>query len=205
MIERIEINLLPVEYRVHKKNFEIKSEVIYPLIGVVVVAVALTFITIALKNTLRVYRNEIKIVNNSIEINRPIKREIDRLRQDNIVINNKIKALELINVNREKWVKLMEEISGRLPDYTWLQSIKEINGEKPVLSIEGRTYSFPEVANFMSNLTESNYIKTVDLSRIEQVDSKNHIFRFALSCEINPEAYLMKNENVVLNESVRNQ
>jgi Tfp pilus assembly protein PilN len=52
--------------------------------------------------------------------------------------------------------------------------------------IEGRTFSFPEVANYMTRLSESNYIKTVDLSGIEQKDALK-TFSFIISCKVNPE------------------
>ena len=84
----------------------------------------------------------------------------------------------------------MEELSGRIPDYTWLLSIREENSTPPVLYIEGRTYSFPEVANYMTSLKESDYVLSVDLSNIEQIDSKQKLYRFSISCAINPDARL---------------
>ena len=53
--------------------------------------------------------------------------------------------------------------------------------------IEGRTYSFPEVANYMTRLAQSDCIKSVDLSGIEQKDALK-TFSFIISCKINPEA-----------------
>jgi hypothetical protein len=50
--------------------------------------------------------------------------------------------------------------------------------------IEGKTFSFPEVANFMTRLSESSYIKTVDLSGIEQKDVSK-TFSFILFCKLN--------------------
>lgn len=196
MIERIEINLLPVEYRVHHKKIEIKREIAYPLIGVGIVALGLSLFTVGINNSVWILRNQIKIVQGSIEQNRPIQNEINQLRTDNQSIQGKIKALELINVNREKWVKLMEEFSERLPEFTWLVSIKEEVNESPVIHLEGRTYSFPEVANYMSNLKECESILSVDLSQIEQIDDKNKLYRFAISCSLNPDAYLRQEKSI---------
>lgn len=191
MIERIAINLLPAEYRVHRKKFQIKREVAYPLLAVGVIGLVLTFLSVSLQNSVWTYRNEIKVIQQKIKQNRPIQNEIDRLRKDKRTIQQKIHALEFINVNREKWVSLMEEFSNRLPAYTWLVSIKEENNTPPVIHIEGRTYSFPEVANFMSNLKACTYILSVDLSQIEQVNVRERLFRFSLSCSINPDAYFI--------------
>jgi Tfp pilus assembly protein PilN len=190
MIERIEINLLPAEYRVHRKSFRIKREVAYPFLGACIIGVGLSLFTFSLQNANRVAANEIKSLSQTIEQNRPIQNEINQLRSDKGAIIQKIRALELINVNREKWVRLMEEFSNRLPDYTWLVTIKEEARTPPVIHIEGRTYSFPEVANYMSNLKECSYIQSVDLSEIEQISPKDRIFKFSISCAINADAYL---------------
>ena len=196
MIERIEINLLPAEYRVHRKKFQIKREVAYPLLIAGAIGAGLAFFTFGLQNANRISRNEIHALQQSIEQNRPIQKEINQLRNDKQTILQKIHALELINVNREKWVRLMEEFSNRLPDYTWLVTLKEEASSPPVIHVEGRTYSFPEVANYMSNLKECDYIQSVDLSEIEQTSPKERIFKFSLSCAINPNAYLSGDSSI---------
>ncbi|MBN1308344.1 MAG: PilN domain-containing protein [Chitinispirillaceae bacterium] len=190
MIERIEINLLPAEYRVHRKKFQIKREVAYPLIIAGIVGLSLAFVYIGLQNSVRMHRNEIGALQASIEQNRPIQKEINRLQNDKRIIQEKIRGLELIDVNRERWVRLMEELANRLPEYTWLISVKEEMSKPPAIHIEGRTFSFPEVANFMSNLKDCPYISSIDLSQIEQFSPQERIFRFLLSCAINDNAYL---------------
>jgi Tfp pilus assembly protein PilN len=194
MIERIEINLLPAEYRIHKKVFKLKREIVYPVLGVVIICIGLLSWTATLQASIGQYKNEIRAIKQQIALNKPIQNEINRLREDKLTIQGKIRALERISVNREKWVKLMEELSQRLPEYTWIISIKEENSAPPVLHIEGRTYSFPEVANYMSSLKESVYITSVDLSNIEQVDPKEKVYRFSISCAINPDANLMTDQ-----------
>jgi Tfp pilus assembly protein PilN len=198
MIERIEINLLPAEYRFHKKRFRIEREMIYPLLGVILIGVVLVFWTLFQQNSISYNSGQIKFLSQQIEQNRPIQNEINMLRSDKMAIQEKIRALERISVSREKWVKLMEELSGRLPQYTWLLSVKEENTIPPVLSIEGRTYSFPEVANYMSNLKESKYISSVGLTDIEQISSKEKVYRFSITCSLNQDVNLapVQNESV---------
>lgn len=190
MIERIEINLLPAEYRVHRKKLTIKREVAYPLLIAGLIAISLSLWTAAMKNSVVEKSNEIKSVTEAINKNRPIQQEINQLNTDKRTIEQKIHALELINVNREKWVRLLEEFSNRLPPYTWMVSIKEELRTPPVIHIQGRTYSFPEVANFMSNLNDCNYVISVDLSEIEQDKNEEKTFSFSISCAINDNAYL---------------
>ena len=195
MIERIEINLLPAEYRVHKSTFRVQREVAYPFLIIMVAGFLLLLWSLNLQNMIRQANNEITSLDQQIKQNLPIQNEINQLRKDKALIQEKILALERINVNREKWVRLMEELSGRLPEYTWLISVKEENSTPPVLHIEGRTYSFPEVANYMSNLKGSEYVVSVDLSNIEQIDPRKKLYRFIVSCSINPDVKLLDGNN----------
>jgi Tfp pilus assembly protein PilN len=203
MVERIEINLLPAEYRIHSKSFKLKREWIYPILTAILVSISLLFWTIIQKSQISDFHSQIAYMDEQIAVNKPIQNEINRLRQDKLTIQEKIRALELISVNREKWVRLMEELSTRLPNYTWLVSVKEENSIPPVLNIEGRTYSFPEVANYMSNLKESKFVTGVDLSNIEQIDTKTKVYKFTISASINPNASL--NDTHVPDVSLRTE
>lgn len=190
MIERIEINLLPAEYRIHRKHLHVPREVIYPLIVLVITCIAIALWSININSSIEICKNQIKVIEQQINVNKPIQKEIDSLRSSQLLVEDKIRALERISVNREQWVRLMEEFSKKLPEFTWLVSIKEQNSIPPVVQLEGRTYSFPEVANYMSGLKESEYVNDVDLLRMEQIDPQSRLFAFSISCKINPDAGL---------------
>jgi Tfp pilus assembly protein PilN len=190
MIERVEINLLPAEYRVHKRGIRLSRAIVYPSLGLVFLGFLLLSWTIGLDSEIRQLKGDILNVDELIRKNSYIKDQINRLRADRAVIQEKIVALERINVNREKWVRLMEILCQRVPDFTWIVSIDEKDQNPPVLAIEGRTLSFPEVANFMSRLSESEFIRSVDLSSIEETKEALKMFRFNISCTINPDVRL---------------
>ena len=184
MVERIEINLLPAEYRVHRKTIRMQRDVVYPVMGVVVLAFVLMLYTFGLENQISQLRSDIARTEDSFRRNKPIKDEISRLKDDKKIIEGKIAGLERITVDRGKWVHLMENLCQRLPDFTWLVSCEE---KEDALLIEGKTFSFPEVANFMSRLSESSYVKSVDLTSIEQKDASKS-FSFIVSCKLNADA-----------------
>ncbi len=190
MIERVEINLLPAEYRVHKRGIRVSRDVFYPLFALLIIAVVVLAFTFGLTAQIQQRKNDIIGVDRMIKANSYIKDQIAKLKADRAGIQDKIVALERINVNREKWVRLMEIMCRRLPDFTWLVSIDEKSQTPPVLAVEGRTLSLPEVANFMSELSESNYIRAVDLSGIEETKEAVKMFRFNISCTINPDAQM---------------
>ena len=190
MIERVEINLLPAEYRVHKRGIRVSRDVFYPVFILLLLAAFLISLTFGLNTEIQQRKNEIVAVDAMIKANSYIKEQIAKLKAERAVIQEKILALERINVNREKWVRLMEIMCQRIPDFTWIMSITEKTQTPPVLGLEGRTLSFPEVANFMTQLLGSNYIRSVDLSSIEEIGGALKMFRFGISCTINPDAQL---------------
>ncbi|KMQ51621.1 Type IV pilus biogenesis protein PilN [Chitinispirillum alkaliphilum] len=188
MIERIEINLLPAEYRVHTRKMRLTRDVVYPVLALIVLAVAGAVYSMMVNNELSQLEADIQQINNSIRQNQHIQNEINSLRRDKREIDEKIVALERINVNREKWVRLMEIFSQRLPGNTFLLSIREEPGSR--LRVEGRTFVFPEVADYMSRLKEEDYISAVELSDIEQINPRTREYRFAFACHINADAML---------------
>ncbi len=192
MIERIEINLLPAEYRIHKRSLKLSRWTVYPALGLLLLAVGAIFFHIYMLNKVSTLTDEIASLDRQITANKPIQTEINQLRQEKSIIDEKIRALERINVNREKWVRLLEVFSSNLPSYSWLMSVKEEVGPTSILRVEARTYSFPEVAYYMTKLKENEFISEVELHEIEQISSEDlrRVYRYSLSCTVNPDAKL---------------
>jgi len=186
MIERIEINLLPVEYRARKRNLNLPRSIVYPLLIMLVLGACAGFYTIHLSDKQAQLTEEKEAIEKEINANKHVQAEINKLRQEKQVTDQKIRALERISVDREKWVRLLEILSGNLPPYAWLVSIKEDKGPPAKLLLEARTYSFPEVAHYMSKLEEADYIKSVELNGIEEIQGPDRkAYRFTMTCEIN--------------------
>jgi Tfp pilus assembly protein PilN len=187
MIERIEINLLPAEYRIRKRTINISRSIIYPAVVAVALACGAGFYSIYMKNAEAELNDDIQSLEKEIAANAHIQAEINKVREEKKVTEEKINALQRINVNREKWVRLLEVFSGKLPAYTWLMEIKEVPENK--LAVEARTYSFPEVAHYMSRLEDDEYISSVDLTGIEQINAEGRkAYRFSITCAINKDA-----------------
>ncbi len=187
MIERIEVNLLPAEYRIHSKSLRLTRDVVYSALGLIVLFIGVAAAHVVIHSRIDQLDDEIDYLDRSLRQNAHIQREINSLRRDNLEIADKIVALERINVNREKWVRLMEMFSRRLPKLTYLVSLREEPGSR--LRIEGRTYVFPEVANYMSSLKEEDYISSIELSDIE-INRNSREYRFVFVCQLDSDAML---------------
>ncbi len=206
MLERIEINLLPAEYRVHHRRLRIPREIVYPSLILIFVAGALFYKTIAIDNEIGQLKQNISSLEQRIAKERPIKKEIQKLQKDRREIFDKIRGLQRISVNKEKWVRLLEILSYSLPEWMWLNSVSERSQgtNASVLDIKGNTFSFPEVATYMTQLEETEYIRSVDLSSIDESRAdENRVYQFSITASINPDAGLEKQPVPVIEESDR--
>ncbi len=193
-MERIEVNLLPAEYRMHSRGFRFRGEIVYPAVLFFLTVIGLGLMWINLKRQVTEKKDAIEAVDQKIAENRHIQNEINQLRTEQTLINQKIEALRKIDINRERWVRLQEIFSAALPDQTWLTAIEENfhevqDGTRPTLNVSGKTLSFSEVAGYMSALQDSEYILDVGLSKVEQ-NRESKVYDFTVSCRVNPDAHL---------------
>jgi Tfp pilus assembly protein PilN len=190
MYDFIEVNLLPAEYRVRKRAIRLEPWIVYPSLIVALIGAGLLVYAGVLRKDVVVLENRIRQLEAQIRAKEPIEQEIKRLSEEKKVFVGKIMALERITVNRAKWVRLLETFCRCLPEYMWLVSFKEVNEPEPRLMVQGKTRSFAEVATYMSELKQSSFITEVELSKIEQVDDKDRVYGFEVTCTIDPNAGL---------------
>jgi len=182
MIERIEINLLPAEYRVSRRSIKFERAIIYPVVVLVVLAIGVALYTVYLNDKKARISDDLAAIQQEIEANKHLQKELNDLRTAKRVTEEKIAALRQISVDREKWVRLLEMLSSNLPSYTWLVNVKE-ESSPPRLAIEARTYSFPEVATYMSRLEEHDLVSGVQLTGVEQIAGQGRmVYRFNMTC-----------------------
>jgi Tfp pilus assembly protein PilN len=181
MIERIEINLLPATYRIHKKTIKLKRSVVYPLLIVVFMGFCAFIATFNIDSRVSQLKSDIRRTDESIKKNMSIKDEIAKIKENRQEVESKIAALEKINIDRAEWVRLMEVICRKMPEFTWLVSCEQ---KDSVLVVEGRTFSLQQVADLMTGLSGGPSIKSVELSGIEEKDEAK-TFSFTVSCKLN--------------------
>lgn len=190
MVERIEINLLPAEYRIHLTRFYLQREILIPLLIFAGVFLFFGGWTFWLNTQIGTLANKITDTEEQIARNKHILVEISKQEEQKKLVQQKIRALERIDVNREKWIRLQEVFCEKLPEVTWVDKLEERKDKSNTLEVDGKTYSFSEVALYMSALTESEFVNSVDLVNIEQIGGTDKIFRFVILCQINPDARL---------------
>jgi Tfp pilus assembly protein PilN len=188
---KIEINLLPRELRKKNKGITIDKSITY--LAAVVVVLVLLFVTISVLQNIRLKSLDGKIeeaqkrtdqLRANIEL-------VDALTQVKDKILQRMSAIETLDRSRSVWVRVMEDLSKRVPEYLWLSLLKEEDSEivsktdsvrspqaappeSPVrkVTIEGYSYSLNSLAAFLIQLMQSQYFKNMDLQYVKKADVK---------------------------------
>lgn len=179
----IEINLLPKELRRGGRPFlTIDKSLTIILVAAGAAISAMILITAAQNITKKnldktITRSQEEIARLQEEI-----KEVDRLNELIQRISQRRTAIQDLDHNRSAWVDIMQDLSSRIPEYLWLSSFREepssgsgtnttagtaILGTSRVV-MEGYAYSLNSLANFIIQLTKSNYFKSVELKFVKQ-------------------------------------
>jgi Tfp pilus assembly protein PilN len=90
-----------------------------------------------------------------------------------------IAPIRQLNKNRFFIAHILDEVSDRVPDFTWLT---QLNTDSTQMNIKGIAASNLLVADFMNRLEESPYISNVDLTVLEKkVIEKQEMMEFTLT------------------------
>jgi len=200
----IEINLLPKELQ--KKKFRLtldKNIVITLLSGVAIILLlgAFSFILQSKQlNDLQKQYDQYKAENERLaqEIVK-----IDEITKNKEQILARMSAIELLDRNREYWVRLLEDVAQRVPEYVWLTNVKQAplpvappataapaspapaTPPAPAIrsSIEGYSFSLNALATFMVRLKKSDIVQDLEISSIKlQEADKIKAYAFKFTC-----------------------
>jgi len=99
-------------------------------------------------------------------------------RQD--TIRQKIEVIRGVDTRRYVWPRILDEVSGALPAYSWITRISstESDGEDagPSITVEGASGSTQSLTRFMKNLEASPFIRDVTLVTTEKVETDGRTF-----------------------------
>jgi Tfp pilus assembly protein PilN len=114
---------------------------------------------------------------------------VDALIEVKDKIMQRMEAVDRLDQHRTVWVRILEDLSDRVPEFTWLASFKE--AEPPAaaatdttagqtaaatvptntrpITVEGFAFTLNSLANFMINLMNSHFFSDVDMASVEEV------------------------------------
>jgi Tfp pilus assembly protein PilN len=197
----IEINLLPKDHRDGAGTFQFGKTGVYAAsaaIGIVVVLAAITFYQMSQLSSLN---NDIERANQRAEMLREDIRLVDALSNVKDKIHQRISAVEKLDRHRSAWVRILEDVSLDIPEFVWLDQLKEVPLEKPkqqkgakdaksdkeepqttvpptselpserTVEFRGYTFTLNALAATMIKLMRSDYFDKVEL-----VDSRDTLY-----------------------------
>ncbi len=101
----------------------------------------------------------------------------DMYRTQRDLLNKKIALITQLKKNQSGPVHLLDEISRKLPDFLWLDSMGDTANS---VSIAGKATTYNAVSNFYNNLTGSKYFDQVVLGPITSTPAG---ITFSLTCK----------------------
>jgi Tfp pilus assembly protein PilN len=122
----IEINLLPKDYRKSSRSFSLGKTGLYLMAGgagAIFIMVAITFWQVTQLSKLR---SDIDRANQRAEMLRQDIRVVDALMDVKDKIHRRIDAVEKLDRHRSTWVRILEDLSGNVPEFVWLDEFKEL-------------------------------------------------------------------------------
>ena len=199
---RIEINLLPRELRGKRRGiaFDKSLTLIAAFVGILVVLIA----GASVLQGIQLKALDKKIANAKVRANQLQKdiELVDALTQLKDKILQRMSAINALDRNRAVWVRVLEDLSRRVPDYLWLSLLMEEESqseatsdtstdstisfaqlESPVkrVTIEGYSYSLNSLASFLIQLMGSQYLKNMELQYVKRAEVKEYkTFSFQL-------------------------
>jgi type IV pilus assembly protein PilN len=163
----IRINLLPV--REARRAANMRKQGVF-MAGAAGVGVAISLI-LSMWMTARISHERGLIAAREVELKKleEVQKEVKRFQAEQEEIEKKLAVIAQIEAARTGPVKIMDEISQRIPQRVWLTELKAKGG---LLEIHGHSLDAEIVADFAAALEESPMLSNVDLreSNLEEVD-----------------------------------
>ncbi|UCG29473.1 MAG: PilN domain-containing protein [candidate division WOR-3 bacterium] len=159
----------------------IQTAIVY-ILGTVIVALIVIVLLVSQNIQMRNFNSNINQLNAKLDELKVYKAAVDSLESRERELATLIAPIKQLNRNRFFIAHILDEVSDRVPDFTWLTTL---NADSTNLDIKGIAASNLLVADFMNRLEESPYIYNVDLSVLEKkVIEKQEMMEFTLTANV---------------------
>jgi Tfp pilus assembly protein PilN len=180
----IRINLLPKEEV--PRSIQVKMP---PIASFVPMFVAAGLLTLCVA-TWFVQHGQVQQLEQNIETakeeSRRLAPQIARIKQltkERDEVDRRLDAITMLDKDRYFRVRLMSELSRRMPENTWLTEYEEVG--PTTLRMEGITFSNFVIADFMRDQVASDSYRAVDLDFIERgTIGKIDVLKFGLTAQV---------------------
>ena len=178
----IRINLLPEGRKKRKKK--------KPFPAAIVLCVFITLISLSgtggytyyLSNTITDLQEEKDTKTEYLAKLKEQVKEVERYEKENQLVLDKTKIIEQLKKNQKGPVRVLDELSRKLPKGVWFDSLSEKSGS---LTLKGKAFSTGSLVTFVQNLKSSKIIQGVNLEQTQQRKvSDVTVYEFSLSFKV---------------------
>jgi len=183
----IKINLLPPEDRSKKRGIRLPSvsgaNFIWP-VAIICVYLGMLFAVATLQSRkVSGLEKQIDVAKQESRALAPQLEKIRQLTKEREEVNRRLNIIADLDKNRYFRVKLLNDISEKMPPNCWLTSVKEDKSNR--ISIKGVTFSNYIIADFMNNLERSDRFGEVVLMRAEEGQIMDYdVITFSLESKV---------------------
>jgi len=200
---KIEINLLPRELRKRRPGISFDKSLTLIAGLAVVLVVAFVGMNVFQSMKLKTLNNKIAQAQRRAEELRKNIELVDALTEVKDKVLQRMSAIEALDRNRAVWVRVLEDLTRRVPDYLWLSLLEEEESQstavadsgidsaivlsqppspaKKRVTMEGYSYSLNSLASFLIELIGSPYFKNMELQYVKRAEvEERKTFTFQL-------------------------
>lgn len=156
----MEINLLP--HREARRAADLRESVAVLVLGLVVVGGGIFLTDKGVKSDLAAAEASVAQLQADIERYEPQKQLVKEFKDRKKQLKSKLDVIDSLEQARNGPVRVLDELSERVPDRLWLTSV-ETRGKG--IKLEGQSLDTGVVADFLRGLNASPYFKNVDLDK----------------------------------------
>ncbi|MCX7994402.1 MAG: PilN domain-containing protein [candidate division WOR-3 bacterium] len=152
------------------------------ILGIAVVVIIIALFVIIQSGKIGRLNREINQLQTRLDELKIYVETVDSLKKREKELMALISPIKELNKNRFLIAHILDEISARLPDFTWLTML---NISPQTIDIKGTAASNLLVAEFMNRLEDSPYIGNVDLTVLEKKTiEKQEMMEFTLTANV---------------------
>jgi len=173
----IRINLLPT-----KKPLKVPPIFVYGVIGIVILFIALTIFTLYLNKKVSNMQADMSAKEKRLNELKQAIIEVQNYEKDNKELLEKTQIIEILKKDQIVPLRLLDEVSERLPKGVWLTILSDKNR---VINIEGYALTNYDLVGYVQNLKESKYLTDIMLVESRQTAIESiPVYKFKLTFKI---------------------
>lgn len=156
----MEINLLP--HREARRAADLRETVAVLFLGAVVIGSGIFFTDKSVKSDLDTAHANVAQLKADIERYKPQQQLVKDFKQRKKQLQNKLDIITSLEDARSGPVRVLDELSSKVPDRLWLTEIKTMGKG---IRLEGQSLDTGVVADFLRSLNASPFFTNVDLDK----------------------------------------